>query len=336
MKEGWVVTGNRSATYRTRHVWISLILICMLFGNIPRLHLTSAASNTSTAWLPLVATRPGLPGDVPEFKHIFMIVLENKGYIKMLEGDQAPYFQSLAQQYGLAQSYYGIQHPSLPNYLALIGGDTFGINKNCIDCVIDAPTIVDQLEAAGLSWRAYMESMPTPCFIGNKGSLYQQKHNPFIYFTTIRNNPARCNRIVPFTEFGADLQANTLPNYVWITPNMCNDMHDCAIKVGDAWLQAWVPQIIASPAWHDQGVLFITFDEGDLSDDSGCCQYGQGGHLATLVISPLGKPAYRSQELYSHYSLLRTIEDSWGLPPLGKANCDCSLPMADFFEAPLR
>jgi phosphatidylinositol-3-phosphatase len=332
-----MVNGNRSELCRARHLWIGLILMCMLLGSVaPSRPTLAQASNTPTVWLPLITTRPGLPGDVPEFKHIFTIVLENKGYIKMLEGDEAPYFQSLAQQYGLAESYYGIQHPSLPNYLALIGGDTFGINENCTDCLINAPTIVDQFEAAGISWKAYMESMPTPCFVGDKGSLYQQKHNPFIYFTTIRNNPARCNRIVPFTEFASDLQANTLPSYVWITPNMCNDMHDCAIKTGDAWLRTWVSQIMASPAWQDRGVLFITFDEGELDDNSGCCQYGQGGHLATLVISPLGKPGYRSQTLFSHYSLLRTIEDSWGLPPLGKANCDCSLPMADFFEAALR
>ncbi len=331
------MNGNRSGTYRARQLWLGLIFSGMLLAIVLPSHPTLAStSNYLTVWLPIVATRPDLDGEVPQFAHIFTIILENKGYNNLLEGNEAPYFQSLAQKYGLAENYYGIQHPSLPNYLAMIAGDTFGISTNCTNCVIDAPNIVDQLETAGISWKAYMESMPRPCFIGDKGSLYQQKHNPFIYFNNIRANPARCNRIVPFTEFSADLQANTLPSYIWITPNMCNDMHDCSIKTGDAWLRTWVAQIIASPAWQDRGVLFITFDEGGAGDNSGCCQYAQGGHLATLVISPLGKPGYRSHTFYSHYSLLRTIEDSWGLPLLGKAKCDCSLPMADFFVAPRR
>jgi phosphatidylinositol-3-phosphatase len=329
-----MVKGKRNATNHLRHGWVGLILACMLLANVPQSRPSWAAPNdTVRAWLPLVAISPGLPGNVPKFKHIFTIVLENTGYLEMLESAQAPYFQSLAQQYGLAESYYGIQHPSLPNYLALIGGDTFGIDKNCTDCFIDAPTIVDQLQAAGISWKAYMESMPAPCFIGDAGSLYKQKHNPFIYFTTIRDNPARCNRIVPFAQFAADLQANALPSYIWITPNMCNNMHDCPIKTGDAWLRTWVSQILAAPAWQDHGVLFITFDEGDLADDSGCCRYALGGRLATLVLSPLGKPGYHSRVAYSHYSLLRTIEDSWKLPPLSNADCGCSLPLADFFAA---
>ena len=143
---------------------------------------------------------------VPALKHIFVIALENKEYEQVIGSDRTPYINSLAKQHGLATSFYGIRHPSLPNYLAMIGGDTFGIESNCTDCFVDAPNLVDQLESAGKSWKGYMEGMPSPCFVGDHMPLYRQKHNPFIYFDSIRLNPARCQKIVPFTEFATDLQ----------------------------------------------------------------------------------------------------------------------------------
>src|SRR6476661_11270806 len=144
---------------------------------------------------------------VPAFSHIFEIVMENHETTSIIGSSSAPYINSLAQQYGVATNYYGILHPSLPNYLALTGGDTFGISSNCTDCFVNAPNLVDQLEARGKSWKAYMEDMPSPCFVGDALPLYKQKHNPFIYYDNVRNNPARCNQIVPFTQFAADVNA---------------------------------------------------------------------------------------------------------------------------------
>lgn len=291
---------------------------------------TAAAPSQARAWLPLLALEPQT-GRVPAFKHIFTIVMENTSYDTIAQSPDAPYMHSLAGTYGLATSYYGVTHPSLPNYLALIGGDTFGITSDCTACTVDAPNLVDQLEATGHSWKAYLESMPSACFLGNSDPLYKQKHNPFIYFDNIRTSPARCAQLVPLTQLTADLASGQVPDYVWITPNMCNSLHDCAIKTGDDWLRAWVEPILASPAWRDQGVLFITFDESDQNNSGGCCQYGMGGQVVTLVISPLGRPAYRSPRPYSHYSLLRTIEAAWGMPPLANSGCACSPPMVDFF-----
>jgi phospholipase C len=171
--------------------------------------------------------------------------------------------------------------------------------------------------------------MPNPCYLGDAGSLYRQKHNPFIYFDSIRKNTARCNKIVPLTQLDTDLKNNTVPDYTWITPNMCNSMHDCSVSTGDAWLKTWVGKILATPAWQQNGVLFITFDEG--KTDAGCCTLANGGQIVTLVISPLGKPAFKSSVAYNHYALLRTIEDGWGLTPLANAGCACSTPMTDFF-----
>ena len=280
--------------------------------------------------LPITTVPPESTAGIPHFSHIFEIVLENKPYESIVDNQSAPYLNSLAQQYGLATKYYAIGHPSLPNYLALIGGSTFGVTSDCTKCFVDAPNLVDQLESAGKSWRAYMEGMPRSCFVGDQGN-YRQKHNPFIYFDDIRQNTARCNTIVPFSQFAQDLAENNLPDYVWITPEMCNDTHDCPIADGDAWLQTWVAQILASPAWQQNGVLFITYDESSGRDNSGCCQEAAGGHVVTVVISPLGKPAYRSTTAYDHYSLLGTIEAAWGLPGLNGAACACAPPMADFF-----
>lgn len=266
---------------------------------------------------------------VPIFGHIFVIVLENKEASEIAGNAVAPYLNQLASQYATAANYYAIQHPSLPNYLALTGGDTFGVTTDCTDCFVNSDNLASQIEQAGHSWKAYMEAMPEPCFVGNAKPLYRQKHNPFIYYDSVRNNPALCSKIVPFGQFETDLKANALPDFVWITPNMCSDMHDCAIGDGDAWLKRWVPQILTSPAWHDNGVLFITFDEG--AGANSCCTYAKGGQVYTLVISPLVESGFKSKIAYDHYSLLRTIEESWRLPLLGKASCACTLPMNDFF-----
>jgi phosphatidylinositol-3-phosphatase len=267
---------------------------------------------------------------VPAFSHIFEIVMENHETTSIIGSSSAPYINSLAQQYGLATHYYGIRHPSLPNYLALTGGDTFGVSSDCTTCFVNAPNLVDQLESAGKSWKAYMESMPSPCFMGDSGSLYRQKHNPFIYFDSIRKNTARCNKIVPLTQLDTDLQNAMVPEYTWITPNMCNDMHDCSVSTGDTWLKTWVGKILASPAWQQNGALFITFDEG--KTNAGCCTLAAGGQIVTLVISPLGKPAFQSSVAYDHYSLLRTIEEAWGLTTLANAGCACTTPMNEFFS----
>jgi phospholipase C len=267
---------------------------------------------------------------VPAFSHVFIIVMENQEASSIVGNSAAPYLNSLAAQYARAANFYGTGHPSLPNYLALTGGSTFNISSDCNDCFINATNIADQIELAGRSWKAYMESMPQPCFVGDAGPLYAQRHNPFIYYDDIRNNPARCNKIVPLDQLTADLQSNSVPDYVWITPNLCNDMHDCSISTGDDWLKTWVPRILASPAWKDNGVLFITFDEGT-SDVGPACRGTAGGRVDTLVISPLVQRGFTSQTSYDHFALLHTIEAAWGLPLLGNAADNCAAPMADFF-----
>ncbi len=267
---------------------------------------------------------------VPAFTHIFTIILENKAYENVIGNKHAPYFNSLVKTYALATKYYAISHPSLPNYIALTGGSTFGISNDCTACFQQASNLADQIEASGHTWKAYMESMPAPCYVGDSpNGLYRQKHNPFLYYDDIRTNSSRCSsHDVPFTQLATDLANKHLPDYVWISPNMCHDMHICTLAVGDTWLSQVVPTILNSTAFTQGGVLFITFDEGKTND--GWCNDAAGGQIATLVISPLVKKGWQSTTPETHYSLLRTVEDAWKLPPLGEAAK--STAMTEFFS----
>lgn len=243
--------------------------------------------------------------------------MENEESTAIVGSGSAPYINGLANTYFLAASYFAVSHPSLPNYLSLTAGSTFGISSDCTGCFVNSTNLADQIEASGRTWKAYMESMPSSCFAGDSYP-YMQKHDPFIYYDDIRTNAARCNAdVVPLTQFNSDLAAGTVPNFAWITPNMCNDMHDCSIATGDAWLANVVPGILASSAFKNGGVLFITWDEG--SSSAGCCGNASGGQVATLVIAPNSIGGLRSTTNETHYSLLRTIETSWGLSPLGQA-----------------
>jgi phosphatidylinositol-3-phosphatase len=287
------------------------------------------STSAPAAGTPSSSAPPSVPGQLPAFGHVFIVVLENKEASTVLGSPAAPYFNQLASQYASASNYYAVAHPSLPNYLALTGGSTFGITTDCTSCNVQADNIATEVEQAGRSWKAYMESLPAPCYTGAYAPLYAKRHDPFMYYDNIRGDANQCQNVVPLTQLQADLQANAVPDLAWITPNTCSDMHDCRISSGDAWLQTWVPQILASSAWQDNGVLFVLFDEGQ--SRAGCCGNAAGGKVASLVISPLVKPGFVSATPYSHYSLLRTIEEAWGLPLLGKAGSSSTASMSDFF-----
>ena len=184
---------------------------------------------------------------LPNFTHIYVIAMENREFTDVIGNASAPYVNSLAQRYALGTSYTGVTHPSLPNYMALTSGDTF-FTDDCAGCVVPAANIADQIEASGRRWKAYMESMSAPCTATDE-DLYSTHHNPFVHYTNIVTNAARCrSHVVPLTTLGSDLVAGTVPEFVWITPNLCSDMHDCPIATGDAWLSQVVPAILNTPA----------------------------------------------------------------------------------------
>ena len=252
--------------------------------------------------------------------HIAVIVMENHEYSDIMGSRGAPYINSLARRYALATGMYAISHPSLPNYLALTGGSTFGINSDCTDCTVSATSLVDQLEQAGLSWRAYMEDLPTPCFKGADAGDYAKKHDPFAYYTRIASNPRRCANIVPLTRLSADEQHGSLPRFLWISPNLCHDMHDCSVSTGDRVLSGLVPPLLQ--ALGPRGLLFLTWDEG--SSDSGCCRLASGGHIVTIVAGSGARGHARLALPIDHYSVLQTIEDLFRLRRLRGAACTCT------------
>jgi phosphatidylinositol-3-phosphatase len=254
--------------------------------------------------------------------HVFLLVLENREY---QPSQDPPYLSGLRRRGLLATRYYGISHPSLPNYLALLSGATHGIVSDCTNCFVSGRTLIDQLETRRLSWGAYMEDVPKPCFGGSSFGNYAMKHNPFMYFYNIRESQTRCHKVQPLRRLLSALKTDHVPNFVWITPNLCHDGHDCSLNSVDTFLKGLVPPLLASRAFRAEGTLFITYDEGD--SDAGCCKFASGGHVETLVLGRGVKAGSRSTIPLDHYSVLRSIEDNFRLSHLAHAGCQCTRPI---------
>jgi phosphatidylinositol-3-phosphatase len=281
---------------------------------------------TSTP-IPPTATLTPLPSPtatpkplVPNFDHIVIIMFENKEFGSVIDNPVMPTYNRLAHDYTLLTEYYAIRHPSLPNYIALMGGDTFGIDSNCHDCFINAASLPDLIEASGRTWKTYQEDIPEPCFLGDKGD-YAQKHNPFVYFDPIRLNAERCQRsVVPLTALQTDIDMNLLPNFFFIKPNLCNDSHDCPLDITDAWLTNLLGTLIpALDATGESYFIAMLFEEGQ--GNHTCCGLPEpgGGRVPVVLYSPLVKNGFEDPTPYTHYSLLKTISQAWGLPYLAHA-----------------
>jgi hypothetical protein len=250
-----------------------------------------------------------------------LIVLENRDYASVIGSGSAPYVNQLAHRYGLATHAYASSHPSLPNYLELIAGTTFGISSDCTSCSVDGPTIADQLDTAGIGWRAYMESMPSPCFTGAASDGYAKKHDPFVYVRHLRDG-AGCARVVPFSELSTDLASGRAAPFLWVTPNLCNDGHDCGDGQVDRWLQGVLTMVQGSSWYRQGGAVIVTWDEGTSS--AGCCQTAHGGQVATIVVSTATTPGSHLDRPVDQGGTLRTLEELYRLPFLGDAGCACS------------
>lgn len=273
--------------------------------------------------------------DEQSFQHVFVIMMENTSYSTLIGNANAPWINQAARTYGLATNYTGVTHPSQPNYIAVTSGSTNGVvNDN--DITIDVPNIVDQLESHHLSWKGYNQSY----FAGgntNKlahsagNQLYERKHNPFVSYLDVQSNPSRMARVVDLSELSADLSRRNVPNYSFIAPDQCNDMHgrggggptdpcdfsneNNLIATGDAFLRDTVAMIMSSSTWkRSDSVIYVSWDETEFpfADTSGCCDaVPGGGHVVTLVITRSNDPR-TSAVAYNHYSLLSTVQRNWG------------------------
>ena len=284
----------------------------------------STVNPTSVSKTPMPRTSVGQTGTPiatqladsgwPALSYIDVIVMENKEYGNIVGNADAPYINSLIAQYGLATNYTAITHPSEPNYIALFSGSTQGVTTDGV-YDLNSKNLADQIEANGKTWRVFAQNVPTNCFTGESASngadgsgIYARKHNPAISFTDISRSPARCANIADFSHFDP-----AAANYELIIPNQCHATHDCSVTVGDDFLKGFVPKILNSRAWQDGGVLFIVWDEGPFNVLNG------GGHVPLIVISDSVPKGFRSSVAHNHYSLLRTIEDAWGLGCLNQA-----------------
>jgi acid phosphatase len=275
---------------------------------------------------------PG-PGESPSgtarawrwFDHAYLIVLENRGADQVVGNTtEAPYLNGLIAGAGLASNYHAVAHPSEPNYFTLVAGSTFDIHDDS-SYDLDAPSIFDQLEAAGRTWHVYAQGYPGGCFLDMEAEsgpdrgpagTYVRRHNPAISFTRVSGDPARCSNITALGAFDP-----AAADFEMIVPNNSNNMHDGSIRQGDDFLASIVPDIVSSPAFR-AGALFITWDEGD-SNEQG------GGRVPMIVVRPGLDPGFASPVLHTHPAFLRTLEDNWGLACLAEA-CQAD-PLSEFF-----
>jgi phosphatidylinositol-3-phosphatase len=250
--------------------------------------------------------------------HLIVVMEENHSFEEIEGSPAAPFLNHLASHGTLLTRYYAITHPSLPNYVALLSGHT-PIRSNCRGCTFPGPNLVDQLEARHISWAAYLQGLPRPCSTVASAGAYTTLVDPFMHAADIRHHPARCDRVLPFSRFPADLAAGRLPSVVFVMPDLHHEMHSGPIRVADAWLHRFVGQLQASPVWGQDTRLVITFDESTRHDVRSCCHgLARGGRIPTVVAGPR-IPQRLDATLYSHYSLLRSIEAPFGLPFLGHA-----------------
>ena len=233
---------------------------------------------------------------------------ENKSQASVLGNPEAPSFNNFAKRYAVLSHYGGVAHPSLPNYLALVSGSTHGITTDCTTCIVSARNLGDTLERAHLSWKTYAEGLPRPGFTGGSAGLYAKRHVPFLYFRDIVSNPARLRRVVPLRQFARDLAASALPSFSLIVPNLCHDMHDCSVEAGDTWLGGFLSPLLRNGKLL-HSVVFVVTDEPTTEQASTA--------VPALALGPTVVPGSRYSSRTSHYGLLRTIEDAWGLPRLG-------------------
>jgi hypothetical protein len=296
---------------------LSLIALTALAACVPYTTNPTSVPDTSTpptgAITPTrIATEPADSG-LPVFSHIYQVIMENKEYGSIVGSQAAPYLNSLIAQYALATNYTGVAHPSEPNYFALFSGSTQGVTDDGVHN-LNGQNLADQIGAAGKTWRVFAENVPLNCFTGavamngeDGSGVYARKHDPAISFTDISRSSSRCANISDLTHFDP-----AAANYELVVPNLCNDMHDCSVAVGDHFLNGFVPTILNSQAWQADGVLFIIWDEGTTN-------LGGGGHVPLLVISNRVQKGSRSAVTHNHYSLLRTVEDACGLGCLNQA-----------------
>ena len=273
---------------------------------------------------------------MPQFGRVFVLVEENHSFANVIGSSVMAYLNNLANRYGLATNYYANTQPSIGNYFMLTTGQIITNDSN-FSGTVTVDNIVRQLTLAGKTWKSYAESLPSVGYTGGDVYPYVKRHNAFAYLSDVLGSPAQASNLVPFSQFSTDLANNQLPDYSFIIPNQLHNAHDCPpeipncadsvkLSAADNWLSSNIQPLISSPAFQQNGLLIITFDESVNGDT-----VNGGGHIATIVITARSKPGYRSTSFYQHQSALRTMAEALGLTSFPGA-ASAAPNMSEFIE----
>jgi hypothetical protein len=273
-----------------------------------------AAALITAATLPgVIASTPATAANgVPAPAHTVVVVMENHSYNDIIASSSAPYITSLSKSGANFTQSFAVTHPSEPNYLALFSGSTQGITDDSCPHSFAQANLGSELIAAGKSFKGYSESMPADGYTGCQSGKYYRKHNPWVNFTNV---PSSSN--LRYSDFPSIY--STLPSVSVVVPNICNDMHDCSVGTGDAWLKSHIDSYVQW-AKTNNSLLILTFDEDDRS---------QNNQIPTIFVGQHVKTGNYSEQV-NHYRVLRTIEDAYSLPYAG--NSASQSPITDIWQ----
>lgn len=251
------------------------------------------------------------PDASPKFKKIMIVIFENTSYQEALS---LPFFGSLAKGGALLSNYYAVAHPSQPNYVALISGSSDGVpGDGNVD--LSRRHLGDLLEGRGLKWKVYAQGYPGNCYLGARAGKYARKHVPFLSFTNVSKDSKRCINIVEATDLDRDIREGTLPEFSLYIPDLRNDGHNTGAKFADHWFSSAFGGFLKDPTFPKDLLIAVTFDEDDHSDYN---------HIYTVLYGGPVIAGSVSKSRYTHYSLLRTVEDAFTLGALGENDGDAA------------
>src|SRR2546427_1319763 len=300
-----------SRTYRAGAVAASMLLVVVALVSASALSRNPLGPSTLP---PGGAVRELATGN---FDQLVVVLMENKNLDEVY--GPAAYMTQLADLYSFSEGWASITNPSQPNYIAILGGSTFGVNGDGNQLNLNHPTMVDILENTSKTWKAFAEDASgSGCSINPPRG---EDHFPFLSYATITNHTARCATLLPGSYNEVITAFNAGTNFIWLTPNDCNNMHSCTVATGDAWIQSWVPNLLLAMAGK-KAALILMFDEA----------YTSPPYIYMSFSGPATKLAYKSTSSYTHYSLLKLIEDVWGGGSLGQGDVNAASPL-EFFGA---
>ncbi len=258
-----------------------------------------------------------LHAQIPSSNHVVVVLEENHNYAGVIGSRSMPYLNSLASKYAVATQFYADTHPSIGNYFELTTGQII-TNNDSFSSTVTADNMVRHMLTAAKTWRSYAESLPSVGYVGADAYPYLRHHNPFTYFSDVRNSSVQRLNLVPFSHFAGDLANHHLPQFSFVVPNVHHDAHDCPaglstctdaqkLAAADSWLKTNIAPLLANTAFQKDGILVIVFDESSSNDST----HG-GGHVAAIIVGPRVKKGFKSKVFYQHQSVLHTVLKALG------------------------